>query len=152
MSLKTLRTSLNSMFRSSFRSPSGFLATRTPSSTIKAREETRESNTNRSSAEVGLRVGSFSELKKWIKLRCWYWTYRKKDGCYQAKLAVVAKRRETCTSPHFISSTPSRLAQLISEASISRSWKLRSRRNAAVGLFCINCTTSLIWGLWLCLA
>ena len=94
MSLKTLRTSLNSMFRSSLLSPSGFLATRAPSSTITAREETRESNTNRSSAEVGLRVGSFSELKEWIKLRCWYWTYRKKDSCYQAKLAVVAKGRE----------------------------------------------------------
>ena len=77
MSLKTLRTSLNSMFKSSLLSPSGFLDTRAPSSTTMAREETRESNTDRSSAEVGLRVGSFSELNEWIKLRCWYWTYRK---------------------------------------------------------------------------
>lgn len=56
----------------------------------------------------------------------------------------VAKKGETPTSLHLISSTPSRLAQLTSEASISRSWKLRSRRYAAVGLFCIKLTTSLI--------
>ena len=69
-----------------------------------------------------------------------------KENGNQAKLVVVAKGRKIRTSLHLISSTPSRLAQLTSEASISRSWKLRSRRNAAVGLFCIDCTTSLIWG------
>ena len=55
-------------------------------------QQTRESKTNRSSAEVGLRVGSFSEHKEWVKLRCWYWTYRKKTIVI-AKLAVVAKRK-----------------------------------------------------------
>ena len=50
------------------------------------------------------------------------------------------------TSVNLTSSTPSRLIHLIKEASITRSWKLRSRRYAAVGLFCKICTTSLTCG------
>ena len=46
------------------------------------------------------------------------------------------------TSDHLISSTPSFLTHLRSAASINLSWKLQSRKNAAVGLFCITLITS----------